>query len=364
MAGVLLFLIIGQGRKTFGMITQIKNETRFKKEWVMEIQKNVSLADKNWFKTGGAAQFYSEPTTDAEFVAGVLYAKQHNLDVFVLGLGANILISDDGFDGLVIRPRLTDISYDVAAGLVTAGAGVAMADLINGCLDHGLTGLEEFSGIPGTVGGSIYINIHYFEHFLGNFLVGARVLEVATGRLMDVERSWFTFGYDDSILQKKEYFLVNATFKLTSVDQVAAAYAKGRRDETIRHRNFRYPRSNTCGSFFRNFLMQEVPFLIKGKKLPYVAYYLDKIGIKGELTVGGAAVSHQHANMLVTNSGASSADVIALARQMQELVYKQFGIIPQAECQLVGFKEYPLYTSELVVKDFAPVVGEQVDHKM
>jgi hypothetical protein len=111
-------------------------------------------------------------------------------------------------------------------------------------------------------------------------------------------------------------------------------------------------------------LDEEIPFLIKGKKVPYVAYYLDKIGVKGDLTVGNAGVSYQHANMLVTKPGATSADVVELARKMQELVYKQFGIMPEVECQLVGFKEYPLYTLELIVKNTPAVSSQQIYHKV
>ena len=80
----------------------------------------------------------------------------------------------------------------------------------------------------------------------------------------------------------------------------------------------------------------------QGKKLIYVAYYLDKIGVKGELTVGDAVVSYQHANMIINRGNATSADIIALARKMQELVFEKFGIIPQPECRLIGFKNYPL----------------------
>lgn len=307
----------------------------------MNIQEHISLADKNWFKTGGVARFYGEPVTAQEFVEQVQFATSNNLDIFVLGCGANTLISDEGFDGLVIRPYLKDITFDRAQGLVTAGAGVMMPDLIDVCLNNGFVGLEEFSGIPGTVGGSVYINIHYFEYFLSNFLVRACVVDRATGSLLEVDASWFNFGYDTSKLCEKNYYLVTATFALKPVDAMMAAYAKGRRDETIRHRSRRYPTSNTCGSFFRNFLDHEVTCSVGGKKIPYVAYYLDKLGVKGELTVGNAMVSHQHANMLVTKQGATSADVIELARKMQQMVRDNFGLIPHAECQLVGFKQNP-----------------------
>lgn len=307
----------------------------------MIIEQNVPLANKNWFMTGGAARYWCEPQTEREFIEALDYARNHSLDIFVLGAGANILISDDGFDGLVIRPALNEISFDTSASLVTAGAGVHIQQLIDACLDHHLIGLEEFSGIPGTVGGSVFINIHYFQFLLSQYLIYARVIDRTTGKIQDVDAAWFEFGYDHSKLFDRTYYLVNATFNITPVDALKAAYARGRRDEIIRHRRQRYPNSNTCGSFFRNFLPEELPFEVNGKKMPFIAYYLDKIGIKGALRVGNAVVSHQHANMLVTQPGASSQEVVDLARTMQRMVCEQFGIVPHVECQLVGFKENP-----------------------
>jgi UDP-N-acetylmuramate dehydrogenase len=260
-------------------------------------------------------------------------------------LGANILISDDGFDGLVIRPKLCMLDVDYENSKVSAGAGVGIQDLIDFCIANKLVGLEEFSHIPGTVGGSVYINIHYFDYFLSDFMTGARVIEKDSGKILDVDKSWFDFGYDKSKLLHGDHFLISATFKLKKGDLLDASYARGRRDEIIRHRIRRYPNSNTCGSFFRNFHEDEVPFLINGKKLLFIGYYLDKIGIKGELSVGNAIVSHQHANMIVTKPGATSADVVGLARKMQELVKERYGICPNSECQLIGFNGYPLLSN-------------------
>jgi len=307
------------------------------------IQTNVPLADKNWFKTGGAARFFCEPTTPLEFQQALQFANSNNLEIFVLGEGANILISDDGFDGLVIRPQLKNITildHTDTSAQVLAGAGARFHDLITFCLNNNLTNLEEFSGIPGNVGGCVYINIHYYEFLLEQFLTQAEVIHHKTGEIFTVKPEWFNFGYDQSKLQDKEYFLLTATFKLKSVNDQEAAYAKGRHTEIIRHRERRYPTQGTCGSFFRNFFPEEVQNT--PKKLIYVAYYLDKIGVKGELSVGGAAVSYQHANMLINKGSATSTDLINLASQMQSLVFKNFGIKPHAECQLVGFKNNPL----------------------
>ena len=309
------------------------------------IQTNVPLADKNWFQTGGNAHYFSAPTTHQAFQDALAFANEHKLPVFILGCGANILISDTGFDGLVIHPDLQEININPTQDhvLLQAGSGVTMERLINHCLEHNILGLEEFSGIPGTVGGSVYINLHYFEFLLEQFLVTAQVIHKTTGIISTVTKEWFNFGYNQSTLQQHDYYLLSATFKLKAASDIQTAYAKGRSAEIIRHRYKRYPTSHTCGSFFRNFHEHEVTLTTpQGKKNIFVAYYLDKIGVKGALKVGGAAVSHQHANMLINNGSATSTDIITLARTMQELVYQEFGIIPQPECLLVGFEKYPL----------------------
>lgn len=356
------------------------------------IQKNIPLHDKNWFRTGGPAKYYAEPTSETEFQDALAFARDNNLEIFVLGEGANILISDEGFDGLVIRPRLNRICpsrpsgrteknnllnrknlshlnesliqdqkttdfpedqlsvrpegleglTDSSHAFITVQAGVSMNDLILYCLDNNIIGLEEFSGIPGTVGGSVYINLHYFEFLLAQFLVSARVINKKTGAIETVSNEWFAFGYDFSTLHNHEYYLIDATFKLKRETDLEIAFARGRRAEIIRHRQNRYPKQGTCGSFFRNFLPEEVTLESNGKKMIYVAYYLDKIGVKGQLRIGNAQVSYQHANMLVNLGAATSQDLINVARKMQELVHDQFGVLPQPECELVGFKEYPL----------------------
>lgn len=313
------------------------------------IEKNIPLADKNWFKTGGPAEYYAAPTTPQEFSTALVYAQKNNLHVTLLGEGANVLISDAGVSGIVIRPALQEISFVTGSDTkerhryVTAQAGVKMHDLIDACLDNGALGLEEFSGIPGTVGGSVYINIHYFEFLLSRFIVKATLIDATTGQLREVDHDWFNFGYNYSTLHENSYYLVDATFKLTSAESpLDVAYARGRRKEIIRHRVTRYPNSGTCGSFFRNFYPEEVTLESMGKKLIYVAYYLDRIGVKGSLSCGGAVVSYQHANMLVNRGNATSADIITVARTMQQKVYETYGITPKTECCLLGFSENPL----------------------
>jgi len=311
----------------------------------LTVERAVGLHDKTWFGTGGPATFFCEPRTIEECRQAFAFAAQNEVPYFILGLGANVLISDDGFDGLVIRPRLDQISFTGGLDdsvLVCAGAGVTMHRLIKECLASNVTGLEEFGGIPASIGGATRMNLHYFGATLSDFVVAGRVMACATGEVHEADRDWFAFGYDESRLGGSDYLLLEATLKLKKVSELDAAYHRGRLAEIIRHRVKRYPSTRTCGCFFRNFHEHEITCEINGKKLPYVSYYLDRLGIKGQLSVGGAMVSHQHANMIVTAEGATSADVIDLARLMQEMVSETFDMVPQTECQLIGFKEYPL----------------------
>ncbi|OGB97622.1 UDP-N-acetylenolpyruvoylglucosamine reductase [candidate division TM6 bacterium RIFCSPHIGHO2_12_FULL_36_22] len=310
----------------------------------MNIETNIPLKDKTWFQTGGPARYFCEPTTSQEFQQALQYAHDNNLEIFILGVGANILVSDDGFDGLVIRPQLKDVTITKSGDdiLVKADAGVIMADLINYCFDNNILGLEEFSGIPSTIGGAAYINLHYFKCLFSQLLVEAIVIEKETGKLMTVNTDWFEYGYNKSKLLEGNHYLVSATIKLKKASDLEVAYTRGKSDEIIRYRTYRYPSKNTCGSFFRNFHEHEVTEISNGKKMIHVAYYLDKLGIKGCLSQGDACVSHQHANMLVNRGQATTNDIIKLSRLMQEKVKEKFDIIPQPECQFIGFKEYPL----------------------
>lgn len=313
----------------------------------MIIQTNIPLHDKNWFETGGPARYFCQPLMPQDFQQALQFAHTNTLSLFFLGSGANVLISDEGFDGLVICPQQAPIDIDATnPEIITVSAGTPINDLIEFALDHNLTGLEVFSDIPGTVGGSVFINLHYFEYFLSDFLISAQVIDATTYEIMNVDKAWFNFGYDQSTLMNKQHYLISATFKLQKSSDTQTAYARGRRFEIIRHRQSRYPRTKTCGSFFRNFHDDEVTLVWEGKKMKFVAFYLDKIGVKGTAHVGGAWVSYQHANMLVNKNCATSTDIAQLAKLLQTKVYDEFGVIPQPECVLIGFKEWPLFDGQ------------------
>ena len=131
--------------------------------------------------------------------------------------------------GLVVRPQSKNIVYEIKndEALVTADAGVTIEELITYCLNNSLLGLEEFAAIPGTVGGSVFINIHYFKENLQKFVINGTVLDKSTSEILNVDRNWFEFGYDHSKLHERTHYLINATFKLKKASDVETAYAKG-----------------------------------------------------------------------------------------------------------------------------------------
>jgi len=316
------------------------------------IFKDVSLSDKNWFETGGNAEFYANPKNTEQAIQSINFAKEQNMNITFLGSGANVLISDKGIKGLVIHSEINDISYYIENEDVylTAGSGLSIEDLINYSLNNNILGLEEFSGIPGTVGGAVYINLHYFKFLISQFITSAKVYDIENKKIIDVDNDWFEFGYDYSKLFTKKYFLLNTTFKLKKCNNLESSFAKGRSYEIIRHRKQRYPYKGTCGSFFRNFKDEEVSLELNGKKIIFSGYYLDQVGVKGSLRFGNAGVSSKHANMIENFGEAKSEDIINVAKEMQKRVFDKYGILLMTECELLGFEKYPLYNSLLQLK--------------
>lgn len=313
----------------------------------MDIRENISLREYTWFKTGGAARWFCTPSCPDDYVEAVQFAHAHDAPLCVLGEGANVLVNEDGVDALVIHPINTDISVepcedDTRCLRVHAGAGAKVQDVIDAALDAGATGLEVFSGIPGTIGGAVFINIHYFDAFLADFFTRAHVCTFADGRIHSFPKDWFDFGYDLSTLHQGNDILIDAEFTLSRANDEEIAYARGRRDEIIRHRERRYPTERTCGSFFQNFTNENNLHQCEGREIRSVAWYLDRLGVKGTLRENGAHVSVRHANMIVTDDSATSRDVVRLARKLQKMMMDEFGLMPHAECQFIGFNEHPL----------------------
>lgn len=294
---------------------------------------NVVLKPYTNFRIGGLARFFCEPKNTKEIISSLEFAKEKNLPVFVLGLGANILISDNGFQGLLIRQQNKKIR--VKDNTITAEAGTTIDSVINIALKENLVGIEDFSGIPSTIGGALYINLHYFDAFIKSFVSSALVLNKNTLKVEKVDSNWFNFDYDNSRLKTdRNYILLEATLKLRRVNDYQKFEAVGKSKEIIRTRQYKYPSEPSVGSIFQNLSKDEQ----KEYNLPTrsVAYLIDLCGLKGK-RIGDAMLSHKHANMIVNVGDAKASDVLKLAEIIRETVREKFQIDLRFEMELVGF---------------------------
>ena len=155
------------------------------------MRNDVSLAPLTWFKTGGTAKYLSEPATLEELKNDLAFAAKNGLPFEVLGEGANTLVSDEGYTGMIIHPVNKELKLTEREDCfyLEAGAGAKVQDAIDYALERKALGLEEFSGLPGTIGGAAFINAHFFEFFLADFLVSAVVVS-PSGETKEVSKDW------------------------------------------------------------------------------------------------------------------------------------------------------------------------------
>jgi len=289
------------------------------------------LAPYTTFKIGGPADLFYEPATADELAAALLAAREHGVPSFLLGLGANILVSDRGFRGLVIRNLARHLEFSLGEGTVRAESGaIVWPDLIEAAIAHGLSGLEHYVGIPSTVGGALWQNLHFLSPaparertmFIAEVTKGAEIL-AAMGERRTVGVDYFEFGYDTSVLHHRPDVVLAATFQLAPEDP-----ERMRRivEENLQWRRERHPPLDTepsAGSIFK-----KIEGIGAGR-------LIDQCGLKGT-RIGGAMITRRHANIFINTGGATAADVRALIARCQDVVEKETGYRLEVEISLVG----------------------------
>ena len=291
-------------------------------------RRSEPLAPYTTFRIGGPADvFYSARSAD-DLAATVTAARDAGVPFFVLGLGANILVGDKGFRGLVIRNTADAFRFDTNRLWVESGA--TMARIIPEAVRRGLSGLEHYVGIPSTIGGAIWQNLHFLSPaperertmFIEEVFASCEVLS-PEGTRRNVDRAGMKFGYDDSLLHHSGDIVLSATFELE------------RRDEDVMHR-----------------IMQE-NLSWRGAKHPWLEYHpsagsifkkiegvgagrlVDQCGLKG-FRIGDAQITHIHANIMVNLGHASAADVRSLIAHAQKAVSDRFGVHLEPEIGFIG----------------------------
>ena len=292
-------------------------------------REHAPLARLTTFRVGGPADWLVEPLTSEEITTALKLASRYGLPVTMLGGGSNVLISDEGVRGLIVRPRGGRVSR-VDAGHVRADAATTINGLVRWAINHGCAGLETWAGTPGTVGGGIHGNAHFGGRLIGTLLSEVR-LAAADGSTAEVPRTEMRFGYDRSRLQASGEILLSAVFRVTDGDP-AALRAVARASLAFRKRTQPLG-SPSAGCIFRN---PEPGRDAVPDGLPWSAGALiDRAGLKG-LAVGGARVSPTHGNFIVNEGGATARDIFRLINRCRDAVRARFGVELREEIVYLG----------------------------
>ena len=298
------------------------------------VRTDEALAPFTTFKIGGPADVFFEAHTADELAAAVTAAREADVPFFLLGMGANILVGDGGFRGVVIRNKANHVRIDGDRAWAESGA-VVWPDLIRATLAAGLSGVEHYAGIPSTVGGALWQNLHFLSPpperertmFIEEVVESAELLG-ADGQRRTVGREWFDFGYDYSTLHVTDDLVLSATFRLEPADPARLQEIV---DANLEWRGARHPPLDTqpsAGSVFKK---------IDGVGAGRLA---DWCGLKGT-RIGGAMVTERHANILI-NAGAAGGqpatarDVRHLIGYVQETVEREQGYRLSTEIGMVG----------------------------
>ncbi|HEX2717390.1 MAG TPA: UDP-N-acetylmuramate dehydrogenase, partial [Gemmatimonadaceae bacterium] len=278
---------------------------------------------------GGPADLFFEPESADELADAVIAARETGVPFFVLGLGANILVGDRGFRGLVIRNTARHFSF-AANGKLWVESGAIVADIIKEAIARGWSGLEHYVGIPSTMGGAIWQNLHFLSPaparertmFIAEVFESAELLTEDSERIT-VDREGMKFGYDDSILHHRHDIVLSATFQLEKGDSdVMHRIAQ----ENLSWRGGKHPWLEwhpSAGSIFKK---------IEGVG---AGRLIDQCGLKG-YHIGDAQISHIHANIMVNLGHATAKDVRALIAHAQKSVEEKFGQKLEPEIGFIG----------------------------
>lgn len=293
------------------------------------LQQSVPLAPYTTFRIGGPADLYYTATSADDLAAAVLAVRELGIPYFVLGLGANILVGDGGFRGLVIRNAANAFRFH-EDGRLRVESGTVMRDIILEAVNRGWSGLEHYVGIPSTVGGAIWQNLHFLSPapdrertmFIAEVFESCDILSEENER-RTVDRDYVRFGYDDSIFHHRRDVVLSATFALQRGDPAVMHRIL---QENLSWRGARHPWLDwhpSAGSIFKKIENEGAGRLI------------DQCGLKG-YRHGGAQISHLHANIMVNLGHATARDVRELIVIAQRAVEERFGLRLEPEIGFIG----------------------------
>ena len=296
------------------------------------VGREVLLAPFTTFRVGGPAEYLVEVHHATALARVVAIAAQAGLPLTVLGGGSNVLVSDAGIRGVVVRVRGGAIVLEGESG-VRADAGASLNHLVRWTVGKGLAGLEAWAGTPGTVGGAIVGNAHYRGRSIGELVASVRLIG-GGGVIADEPAGEMEFAYDRSRLQRTSEVVLSVLFALTPAAEPAGLREDARRSLADRKRTqpLQVP---SAGCVFQNPdpAVDRVPDGIA----PSAGALIDRAGLKGS-AIGGARVSPVHANFIVNEGGATASDIRRLIERCRDEVQARFGVTLREEIRYLGWK--------------------------
>lgn len=290
----------------------------------LELRKNEPMSHHTTFRVGGPAALMALPK--GEEARRVVETAFHcNVIPFFLGNGSNLLVSDAGYDGFVVKLSEGYTGGEVYTNELTVGGAMLLSQAANLALQHGLTGLEWAAGIPGTVGGAVTMNAGAYGGEISQTLHQVHLLGV-DGRTEMVSNRECDFSYRHSAFSNGERLILEAVFLLSSGDPDAI---RGRMTELAARRREKQPLEYpSAGSTFKR------PPPVDGKPV-YAAALIDRCGLKG-LRVGGAQVSEKHAGFIINTGGATCKDILELMEEVKKRVLEETGVLLEPEVRTLG----------------------------
>lgn len=351
----------------------------------MQLQENVPLAPLTTFRIGGPARFFVEATSRTEVKEAVDFTRARNLPLFILGGGSNLVISDSGWPGLVLKIAIIGIdrrSAEIDSKVIfDVGAGESWDDFVSRAVAANCGGVECLSGIPGSVGGTPVQNVGAYGQEVSSTIESVEVFDLKNGQVCELCREACGFAYRSSIFNTTErgrFIILRVTYGLTPGAAPHLAYADLKRyfdghataptlaetRESVRQIRARKgmlivegdPDCHSAGSFFKNPVLSEeahaelnkraaakgltvpsYPALEKNKKVS-AAWLVEHSGFARGYALGHAGISSKHALALINRGGATAADILALKEEIQRRVEQTWGVKLEPEPVFVGIR--------------------------
>ncbi|HFE9686230.1 UDP-N-acetylmuramate dehydrogenase [Clostridium perfringens] len=284
-----------------------------------DITVDSPMSEHIYFRVGGPADILVTPVNEEQVVNTLKLCREYNVPYFILGNGSNILVKDGGISGVVIKfNKLNKITTE--GNCVTAQSGALLKDVSKAALENNLRGFEFACGIPGSIGGAVFMNAGAYDGEMANVIKSARVID-ENCNIKNLTKEELELGYRSSIVMKKGYVVIEATVELESGEY---ASIKDKIDDLTNKRESKQPLEYpSAGSTF------------KRPEGYFAGKLIQDSGLKG-FSIGGAAVSEKHSGFVINKGGATAKDVLDVIAHVQKTVKENFDVELHTEVRIIG----------------------------